>query len=1199
MENDNEDLSPPTDITSEDITGDEFSPGVESASEYSGPGPSPAETDALAWEAVDEASQRKRCAGARGLNTYIRDVAHAYTTPKNDDRTNIIDQGARTTYSFGNEQLSHLFHHLEVCRLEKSITHFSERQGTPAVPRSGLMIDFDIIVATRKPVLTDRHFYRLTGALMASLQRDIDFSSQLPPLVGGKKPIETTVHVFFTVKTAATPLLQTPAGLILAGQTAEAGDEAAQPTSTPVYKYGFHILVPGIKLDRSYKKWLIRQLKDDPAVIATLQELDVVGNPAACLDQGSASAPPLFFGSCKRGGIPYVLGAALEVTLDIGCDGAGYTPQPVIKPLDQKIGLAGYNLVAEMGLVVEAEYDDGRDPLVRKFEFDCRPEVAEKAQDWQIRSQGDCTPTENLIIAEHSLSTLTMHNAEALYLHALLDLLGDEFYNDRNRWRDVVFALANTSDQYKPLAVWFSHKGRHVTHQGSRVDDLDQVWDDALARRGGPGKPLTLRSIAYWAQTADAERYAEIKERSYFTMLTSYVYAHGGKLQHYMIAKVLHAMLGSKFCVDIDSGSRGQKAYCWFEFVLPGQSMKPGEVWKWRKEVDPDDVHIYMSEKLTQVLDQIGEHIDERRVGADNENQAKYYQMLGRAFAISKNNLYNHTFKRGVIDQANYLFRRRGFVDQLDRDPGLFGTENGVLRLGRRCELIDYFHEYPISRFTTVAWKRFDPTDPWTLLVLGAIADIIPEPDAREWILFHGAQGLSGAEKEGLFLLWMGGGQNGKTALLRWFAKALGPYADKFNIQLMCSDREDADKPNSAMMKFKHLNWAYAEELNRAQSINVARMKEMVNAGEVSGRDLNSKQESFTMRCNFVAASQYSFIIDTTDHGTWRRIKHYVAKTKFRKDPDPANPYEKKDDQRFVRIYPSSPQFLSSVLSILVHYYERLQNEYGGELKNVYSPTIERETAEFRLSQDSLHRWISERVIVSPSSDAEYALGVLSSYYTEWYTSNIERKRHVAADIIKEIESSAISGYLKPAPNRTLVLKGCRVLVPDDEMTLRPGEELLCDAEMRGRRSVGEWAEGCAAAGDPSSHAMINRGPWWEAKQPPAAPVVEPADDDSDLFSPLDDDRALMRSIQAERTASALPDRTDDCRLGDGDIDDLLSTGWVIPYAGPAAPRSFALADVYAWPHPSGVTATLSTRGHPAAAGEQLDCLAASARTRR
>ena len=1020
-------------------------------------GPSPAETDALLWASIDEKSQRKRCGGARSLNNFVRESIHNFITKKGDDKTNIIDQGERITYALNAEYLRKLHYHLEVCRLEGSTTHFSERQGSVIAPKCGFMIDYDMIITNRLPQLTDRHYYRMAGAVVASLQRDVDFANQLP-MINGKKNVEMRIHVFFIIKREAISLDTTPAS----------------------YKYGIHILIPGIKMGRAYKKWFIREFKNDPATISVLQELGVVGDPTECLDQNSASVPVLFIGSCKNGSIPYNLGAALEVTIDLGCDFTNWTPPPVIKKISPN-ELVDYNLVAELSLTTEAEYENGKDPLVKMLEFEPKLEILTKVQDWGDRSANGTISAEELLIAEHTLSTLTLHNAEARHLHALLDLLGPEYYTDRAKWRDVIFALANTSDQYKPLAIWFSHKCPTKWVDGG-LAALDSLWEDAIARRGVT--TLTVRSISYWARTYDYTKYSEVMERSYFTMLTSYVYDHGGKLQHYMFAKILEAMLSSKFCVDIDTGTRGTQTYCWFEFVLPGQTQKPGEIWKWRKEVEPDDVHIYMSEKLSRVLDQISEHIEEKRVGAATEDQGKYYKGLGKTFASSKLNLYNDTFKNGIIRQANYLFRRRGFVEQLDRIPYLFGTLNGVLKIGNTCSLIDYYHEYPISRFSPVAYVRFNPTSPdiWQQLVLNAIEDIIIEPDARDWILYHAAQGLSGEPKEGLMLLWEGGGQNGKTSFLRWVAKALGPYADKFNIQLMCSEREDADRPNSAMMKFKYLNYAYSEESNKAQSLNVARMKEMVNAGEVSGRDLNSKQETFTMKANVVAASQYSFIVNTTDHGTWRRLRHYTSKTKFRKNPDPNNQFEKLEDQRFVRQYPTDPQFQTAFLSILVHYYERLQNEYGGELKNVRAPTIESESEIFRVGQDALHRWISQSIVLSPDCTSEYSLGVLGGYYTEWYTTNIERKRHVAGEIIKEIESSAIGKYLRPAANRTLVLRNCRVLT-SEELSLRPGEELIVDIESRGGHSLDEWT---AVAGGLSGRRDGRR--WWEMRILPPTP---------------------------------------------------------------------------------------------------------------
>jgi hypothetical protein len=466
-----------------------------------------------------------------------------------------------------------------------------------------------------------------------------------------------------------------------------------------------------------------------------------------------------------------------------------------------------------------------------------------------------------------------------------------------------------------------------------------------------------------------------------------------------------------------------------------------------------------------------------------------------------------------------------------------------VLRVGPRCSLIDHFHEFPVSRYSPVAWKPFNPEDPWTKLALDAIADIIVEPDARDWILFHAAQGLSGDPKEGLLLMWEGGGQNGKTSFLRWVAKALGPYADKFNIQLMCSEREDADRPNSAMMRFKHLNYAYSEESNKSQSLNVARMKEMVNAGEVSGRDLNSKQETFTMRANLVAASQYSFIVNTTDHGTWRRLRHYVSKARFRRDPDPSNPFEKADDQRFVREYPSDPQFQSSVLSILSHYYERLQNEYRGELKLVRSPTIDGETDVFRVGQDSLHRWISQSVVLSPDA-ADYTLAALGGHYVDWYAANVERRAQAAGGVLKEIESSALSKYLKPGLNGAQILKGCRVLTPA-EPTMRAGEEPIVAVEARGGRTAAEAAaEDAAATG--------KRRNWWDARARAQSRPPAPANSE---FA-FGDDAALQRATATAAARPAMAPRG--ALMTDNELSSLFAS-----YDGPAQGRALGLDEMY------------------------------------
>jgi hypothetical protein len=276
------------------------------------------------------------------------------------------------------------------------------------------------------------------------------------------------------------------------------------------------------------------------------------------------------------------------------------------------------------------------------------------------------------------------------------------------------------------------------------------------------------------------------------------------------------------------------------------------------------------------------------------------------------------------------------------------------------------------------------------------------------------------------------------------------------------------------------------------------------------------------MRANLVAASQYSFIVNTTDHGTWRRLRHYTSKARFRRDPDTSNPYEKADDQRFVREYPSDPQFQSSILSILSHYYERLQNEHRGELKSVRAPTIDGETDRFRIEQDALHRWISQHVVASTteSGAVDYPLGNLGAMYAEWYSKHVERRHQSAGGVIKEIESSALGKHLKPGLNGSLVLRGCRVLTPEEALQpLHAGEEFLVVAEARGGRSAAELAAAAeAAAGRPWWEGRAARGP--RASAPAPAPV-------------LPGDAAL--AVRPTARGGAV-------RLTDLDIDDLLSS---------------------------------------------------------
>ena len=958
--------------------------------------PSPAETLESAVQVLHNETSSRNSICVQEFGGFITSPEQLHQiTKKGDVGTNIIDQFNKITYNFDDITINKLFTHLNAMRKDKVNCHFSERQGTTAQPNTGLMFDWDMYVTNANTQIDERQLHRVSSQIVKYLYKDIDFPGS----------DDVSIKVFNIVKEK--PLF----------------------IEKNKYKYGIHTLIPEIQLSREYKKYLLRKVREDPSICNVFKSLGVITDPKEILDMNSASVPVLFLGSCKRGGQAYVLSHSFEITFDP----SDYDYSPMVKSINiAELESKKYNMVAELSLCWEAKYMDKR-PYITKKSYEYKDIIKTEVIDVAARINNNILSESEIMLTEHELSTLALHDPKARYFHQLLDLLDASYYTERNKWRNVIFALANTSEQYRPLAEWFSQKCPLKWIDGGSTN-LDQIWNDAVMHKNTNNQHMiTERSISLWAQQCNPERYKQINDQNYFIILSRYVFNYGGILEHSMVADVLCAMLRSKFVVDIDPLDEKERSY-WYEFVVPGQTACAGEVWKWRKESNPDELQKYISYNLDKVFHQVMESIDKHSRESDTEEKKKYYIGIGKKFATSRRKIFNDAFKGGVIRQSAPLFRRRGFAKSLDMMPNYIGVGNGVLELGNKCKLLDYYHEIPVSKFTPYSYKPFDPNDPFIKLILNAFRDIIPERDMRNWLLFDAAQCLSGGVKEGILLLWYGTGSNAKTFIMRLLAKVFGVYGSKLNISLFTSERESADRPNSAVMQLKGRRFGYVEETKKDEVLNDQRLKEIVNAGDISARDLNTKQDCFEVTANIMLGQNYDFIIKTRDHGTWRRIKHYTSKVQFRSNPNPDNPFDRKEDPRYLNEYVKDPNCLTAMLSILVYFYERLQNEYGGQLKNVKCETLERETEIFRNRQDTMNLFITELVVESPDYEEYYLVEEVGSRYFSWLQTRSRGIQMGRDELADDVHNSALQKYVIRRENKPPILRGIRILANSSEL---------------------------------------------------------------------------------------------------------------------------------------------------------------------
>lgn len=980
----------------------------------------------------------------RALREYEQKVLAPLRTEKGAAATNIVDQGAGRTYQLPPEVLAGLVGHLEACRAAGAPQHYSERQTVPEAPPGGVMVDLDLFLREPQggPPADRRVYQRLVARSLAQLQRLLEFPAG-----------EQRLLFFFLAKPRSRPVGS-------AGGAGGAGEA--------LHKYGLHLLLPGLRLGRGPRRLLLARLAEDPAFCEALGWLGALPPPGssglgASVDPNSATVPALFLGSCKRGvALPYVLAETYEATFD-----PADSSSTVLQRLAPE-ALEGRNLVYELSLTLPL-LPGLPAPLAGRA---APPLAAAAAAAAEAYERGGEPPGRS-----QELEDLLASCPEAQLLRSLLELLPPAYYEEYGRWRSVVWALAHTSAAYKPLALWFSAKySKWQQGTSKRLQGFEALWAAGRAPpRGTP--PVTKLSLQYWARQHSPARYEAVMQQNYLNVLLRYVYVSEGSVQHAMFAEVLQLMLGHRFVSDIPPG---ELLPVWWEFVSEGQSMAPGEAWKWRREArQPDELQLYLSRDMAALMGQVLEHLAKKREAAVEEAQAKYYAKVGKAAHKSMLALYAGPFKDRLVEQASYFFRRRGVGMRMDRDPYLLGVEGGVLRLagqGRpRCEQVTGYHEWLVSARTPVAWRPFDPAEAWTAQLLQVVADIVPELDARLYLLMFLSTALYRGLKDQPLLILDGGGSNGKTLLVRLAAEAVGSaYATKEPMTLLTDEREAADRPNSALMRLKGRGLAYFEETKLGDVLNEARLKELLNASELTGNDKYRVQESFDQTASMVVTTNYPLLVNTTDHGTWRRLAVYCAKVRFCANPDPDNRFERKVNPRLVKEVVKQPEALSAFLSILCHFWERLQNEYGGELDSVPRPTIDAETERFRNTQDMLNRFITERVVESPEAGLSYTVSDLAARYGEWAGRYTRGGQKAAGDLAALVESSSLTKYLAWTENRVRVLRGCRVLQSGESLRLGPGE-----------RHIGVGA--AAKRGIAASVACGDEGAWWAAPAAPAA----------------------------------------------------------------------------------------------------------------
>jgi P4 family phage/plasmid primase-like protien len=545
--------------------------------------------------------------------------------------------------------------------------------------------------------------------------------------------------------------------------------------------------------------------------------------------------------------------------------------------------------------------------------------------------------------------------------HEYTMLLPESYYNPYDKWIRVGFALKNTSLSLFPSFIKFSSKSPSF-HYG-KVGELHDLW------MSWPKGALTNRSIMYWARNSNPEGYVQLNKETLGHHIEHILSLKD--ITEYDIAVLLKHQYKDQFvCVNV-------KNKVWYEYNAQRWMETDSGTTLRNKISEHDGLHGIFRHKLMDVmrefnaLDQVTDH--EAWLNA-KKRVNKVNDLLTDLKRTDK--------KGNIMKEASHLFYEPEFLQKLDSKAhilcctnGVFDFEEGKFRQGlpedytSKCTKIPYEADMPAELVAEIN-TFFD--------------ELFPSPELREYMLDHLASTLIGKNTNQTFNIYIGKGRNGKSVLVDLMSKVLGEYKATVPVSLITQKRPGIGASSSEVAQLFGIRYAVMQEPSNGDHINDGIMKELTGGDTIQARSLYQNSFTFTPMMKLVVLTNQELGINSTDDGTWRRIRMCDFEAHFCETPvkgDPARPYQFKVDKFIDKKF---DKWKTVLLAMLV---ERAKKTNGivADCEKVMA-----KSTKYRKEQDHFSEFIKFCIQVAPKGTVKQSDMVET--FTEWWKTETGSK---------------------------------------------------------------------------------------------------------------------------------------------------------------------------------------------------------------
>ena len=286
-------------------------------------------------------------------------------------------------------------------------------------------------------------------------------------------------------------------------------------------------------------------------------------------------------------------------------------------------------------------------------------------------------------------------------------------------------------------------------------------------------------------------------------------------------------------------------------------------------------------------------------------------------------------------------------ADQLDADPHLLNTPNGVVNL-RDCRREAHRPELMMTKMTSVEMEEA-PCPMWEETIKNATCG---DKDLQEALELFLGMSVTGYAQEVFGIFYGASSDNLKSTVCETVADLLGDYASTMSsksLQALRSSGGENANPYIAGLKGKRL--VLADEWQENTKLDEATLKRICSQDTITARMLHSNPITFRPTHTLILRTNHLPLVSAGDEGAWKRIYPFPWNYKV--------PPEKKDEGYRKKMIQKEGKAILGWLCRCAMRFIQLQ-EKGGRLPRPKS--VEELKTRYRSESDILAQWAETEV---------------------------------------------------------------------------------------------------------------------------------------------------------------------------------------------------------------------------------------------